>query len=159
MGREMLTSLSKLRTRLICSNAWPTSCTTSSNPTKHVCLWHRFKRGTPLSAQMGHYTEWSPWKVNRNNQNPRSLPGYKLQSCGLMKGRTCVWEDMGLWLCWSEGNAEATQGPLADEGCSTGSQSTAEKPLRRHHLSSRPKRFFESFKCADASSCLGLHYF
>lgn len=65
----MPTSILKLRTPLICSNVWPTSGTTSSNPTKHTCSWHRFKRGIPVSADMGQYTQSSSWKVKHNNQN------------------------------------------------------------------------------------------
>jgi len=61
------------------------------------------------------------------------------------------------WVCGfagQEANAEAFQGPLADHSCSAGSQSPPEKPLRRHHLSSRPKKFFESFKQADTSTAV-----
>lgn len=103
-------------------------------------------------------------KSQAQQSKPCSLPGYTLQSCGLVKGSMCVWKHTSLWLCWSGDNAEASQDPLADQSCSTGSKSTTEKPLRRHHLSSTPKRFFELFTSTDAStanpsSCLGLQYF
>lgn len=92
----------------------------------HSPCWNRILRRIKLrKSQVQESKTWS-------------LPDNKLQSCGLMKGSICVWKDMGLWLCWAGANEETSQRPLADP--------TIEKPLRKHHLSSRPKRFFESFK-------------
>lgn len=110
-----------------------------------------------------YYTESSSWKAKGNNQAHSPYPLINYKAVVSWKA-ACVFGNTRVCGFAGQEATRAPQGPLAGQSCSAGSQSTTEEPLRRHHLSFRPKRFFESFKRTDVStaslsSCLGLQYF